>query len=74
MWFNDGDLANKEGKMVLRPDANRGVPNDADAKLIAAAPKLMEAVEKAMAILEADDSREAAIEILQIAWGEATSL
>lgn len=40
-WFNDGDLANEEGKMVLRPDANRGIPTDADAKLIASAPDLL---------------------------------
>jgi len=39
-WFNDGDLANEDGKMVLRPDANRGVPTDDDAALIASAPDL----------------------------------
>lgn len=43
-WFNDGDLANEDGYMVLRPDSNRGIPTDADAALIAAAPELYDAL------------------------------
>jgi hypothetical protein len=45
-WFNDGDLANDKGLMVLRPDANRGVPTDEDAALIADAPNLLEALRR----------------------------
>ncbi len=50
-WFNDGDLANSDGKMVLRPDANRGIPTDADAALIAAAPDLLKACDELCADL-----------------------
>lgn len=56
-WFNDGDLASADGKLVLRPDANRGIPSDEDAALIASAPDLL--AENAKLLLQNNQMRKA---------------
>lgn len=61
------------------PDKNRACGDCLDeaeaevAKLELQNDAMVKAMEKALAILEADDSLEAAIEVLQIAWGNAVS-